>query len=419
MKQIFLSILLVLLPLMACAETVVIDGIRYNLIPKGNVAEVISNSYKGDVSIPSSFIHDGVEYRVTTIGENAFANTSELVSVTIPNTVSVIRSYAFRGSSLASIVIPNSVTSIEKYAFFECYKLKSATISNNLSSIGFYVFGKCGLTSVTIPESVTVIENSAFFYCSSLQGITIPGNVTTIGGQAFSGCSSLSSLEFEEGLTSISSYAFKGCTSLQTITFPNSLQTIGSEAFYGCGNLTEITLGKETSVIGSNAFGSCSNINKVTCLARSVPSTSTEAFASSYIESATLCIPSNAMDSYNSSEPWKNFEAKVPLILPEKCATPTITKVNNKISFSCETEGVEFSYEITNKDVKKGKAGDVELGGIYQVSVYASKEGYDDSDVSTQEFTLGADGKIGDVNEDGNVNATDIVRLVNIIMSPQ
>lgn len=102
---------------MACAETVVIDGIRYNLIPKGNVAEVTSNSYKGDVSIPSSFIHDGVEYRVTTIGENAFANTSGLVSVTIPNTVSVIRSYAFRGSSLASIVIPNSVTSIEKYAF--------------------------------------------------------------------------------------------------------------------------------------------------------------------------------------------------------------------------------------------------------------------------------------------------------------
>ena len=154
-------------------------------------------------------------------------------------------------------------------------------------------------------------------------------------------------------------------------------------------------------------------------MARSVPNTSTGAFANSYIEFATLCIPSNSIDSYNSSEPWKNFETKVPLILAEKCATPTITKVNNKISFSCETEGVEYSYEITNKDVKKGKAGEVELGGIYQVSVYATKEGYEDSEVAMQEFTFGADGKIGDINVDGNVNAADIVRLVNIIMSPQ
>lgn len=408
-----------LLSMLASAETVVVDGIRYNLISKGNVAEVTGNSYKGDVSIPPSFVYDGIEYRVTSIGENAFVSTSGLVSVTLPNTVSVIRSYAFRGSGLASIVIPNSVTYIEKYAFYECYNLKSATISNNLSSIGFYVFGRCGLTSVTIPESVTEIENSAFFYCSSLQEIVIPSSVTAIGGQAFSGCSSLSSLEFEEGLTNISSYAFKVCMSLQTVTFPNSLKAIGSEAFLGCGNLTEITLGKETISIESNAFGSCPNINKVTCLARSVPSTSAGAFANSYIESATLCIPSNSIDSYNSSEPWKSFETKVSLILPEKCATPTITKVNNKISFSCETEGVEYSYEITNKDVKKGKAGEVVLGGIYQVSVYATKEGYEDSDVATQEFTFGADGKIGDIDVDGNVNAADIVRLVNIIMNPQ
>ena len=86
-----------LLPMLASAETVMIDGIRYNLISKGNVAEVTSNSYNGDVSIPPSFLYDGVEYRVTSIGENAFANTSGLGSVTLPNTVSVIRSYAFRG----------------------------------------------------------------------------------------------------------------------------------------------------------------------------------------------------------------------------------------------------------------------------------------------------------------------------------
>ena len=96
-QTLLLSVLFLLLPMLASAETVMIDGIRYNLISKGNVAEVTSNSYNGDVSIPPSFLYDGVEYRVTSIGENAFANTSGLGSVTLPNTVSVIRSYAFRG----------------------------------------------------------------------------------------------------------------------------------------------------------------------------------------------------------------------------------------------------------------------------------------------------------------------------------
>ena len=34
-----------LLPMLASAETVLVDGIRYNLISKGNVAEVTGNSY--------------------------------------------------------------------------------------------------------------------------------------------------------------------------------------------------------------------------------------------------------------------------------------------------------------------------------------------------------------------------------------
>ena len=40
----------------ASAYDVVVDGIYYNLIPKGNVAEVTQgdNKYEGDITIPSS-----------------------------------------------------------------------------------------------------------------------------------------------------------------------------------------------------------------------------------------------------------------------------------------------------------------------------------------------------------------------------
>ena len=40
MKKLFLSTLLLALPLLASAYDCQVDGIYYNLIPKGNVAEV-------------------------------------------------------------------------------------------------------------------------------------------------------------------------------------------------------------------------------------------------------------------------------------------------------------------------------------------------------------------------------------------
>jgi hypothetical protein len=53
-----------------------------------------------------------------------------------------------------------------------------------------------------------------------------------------------------------------------------------------------------------------------------------------------------------------------------------------------------------------------------QVTVYATKEGYEDSDVATKEIEVsgGSTAKKGDVNEDGIVNGTDIQEIINIIV---
>ena len=88
-----------------------VDGIFYNLIPKGNAAEVTrgDNKYTGDVVIPEKFTYEGMEYSVTSIGNDAFLG-SGLTSVTIPNSVTSIGNEAFRGcSGLTSVTIPNSV----------------------------------------------------------------------------------------------------------------------------------------------------------------------------------------------------------------------------------------------------------------------------------------------------------------------
>ena len=97
-----------------------------------------------------------------------------------------------------------------------------------------------------------------------------------------------------------------------------------------------------------------------------------------------------------------------------KCATPTISFADGKLRFSCETEGVGYAYEITNADVKNGFASEVSMTGTYTVSVYATKEGLEDSDVATLAFSMGG-GMKGDVNNDSKVDIADVTAVINII----
>ena len=420
MKKLFLFFVLAFLPIVASADAVEIDGIYYNLVSKLKQAEVTRNpnKYKGIVVIPASVTNNAVEYSVTSIGSNAFSSCFNLTSITIPNSVTSIGNNAFSHCiGLTSITIPNSVTSIGYSAFSSCSGLTSVTMGNSVTSIGSSAFSGCSsLTSVTIPNSVTNIESGAFSNCSGLTAVTIPNSVASIGNYVFYGCSGLTSVTIPNSVTSIGNQAFEGCSGLTSITIPNSVTSIGYSAFSNCSSLTSVTIGSGVKKIYSQAFASCPELADVYCLAESVPTTASDAFQDSYIDYATLHVPAASVEAYRAKEPWKNFGSIVAIDgetpEPRKCATPTISYQDGKLTFECETEGATCHYSITDGNSNVGTGNEVSLSTKYIVTVYATKEGYEDSEVVTKEITIGSGGLKGDMNGDGVVDLTDAIIVV-------
>ena len=107
-----------------------------------------------DVIIPSTVNHNGVDYTVTTIGDQAFFGCMTLTSITIPDSVTTIGDSVFYDcTSLTSITIPSSVTSIGDSAFYGCSSLTAITIPDSVTSIGDDAFSRCNFSSVTIDSS--------------------------------------------------------------------------------------------------------------------------------------------------------------------------------------------------------------------------------------------------------------------------
>ena len=133
MKKQLITLIVMLLPMLANADGVEIDGIYYALTTVTKGAEVRNNpkKYSGDIVIPESVQYGDVEYNVTSIGERAFNECSGLTSVTIPNSVTSIGVGAFKGcNSLTSVTIGNKVNSIGNGAFYDCYRLTTINCLN-------------------------------------------------------------------------------------------------------------------------------------------------------------------------------------------------------------------------------------------------------------------------------------------------
>ncbi len=250
------------------------------------------NSYNSVIKTVS--ISNGV----TSIGDYAFYNCTNLQSIEIPSSVTSIGDYAFYYcTNLQSIEIPSSVTTIEGAVFQGCYSLASIELSYGLNYIGWGAFQDCDdLISINIPSSVNYIGDYAFSYCDNLASIEIPSSVDSLGSYVLAGCSNLTSITVDEynvryyssgnclietdsgvlvagcrnsvipadgSVTVIGDGAFNNCYELVSIDIPYGITEIRWGAFQNCSNLTSINIPSSVNYIGDYAFSNCYNLTSI------------------------------------------------------------------------------------------------------------------------------------------------------------
>ena len=308
--------------------------------------------------------------------------------------------------------------------------ITSIVIGEGITNIGSGAFYGCNhLTSLTLPSTLKTIQDYAFSYCTALLSVTLPAGVTYIGEYAFSSCTSLATVDVDgdsdtpsaspairgESLTKMSATNASAAQRIRATDDeePETQQYIlGVNAFVCCSNLTSVTIPADITTIGDGAFYGCDNLTTITFLSENPPTYNPIIFGLD-VENpdVTFIVPVGCKDAYESAG-WTDFT----IVDLERCATPVITCTNGKIAVTCATPDAKchctYSFDC------EGQGDNMEGSRTITITAYATATDHLDSATATVTFDqakLGG-GTTGDVNGDGQVDVTDVTKLVDIIL---
>ena len=183
------------------------------IIPQTDILGEMHNIFDGSTNSVTKVI---IPSSVLVVGPLAF-NTPTITSVNIPDKIETIESCTFMNSGITSIKIPDSVTTIKSQAFAGTSSLKEIVLPDSVTEI-YDSFRGSGIEKIKLSKHLGTM--GCFSGCSSLKTIDIPYGITKIDYFAFAGCTSLTKVNIPNTVTSIADDAFSKVTDTSTINPP-------------------------------------------------------------------------------------------------------------------------------------------------------------------------------------------------------
>ena len=253
------------------------------------IREMIINGKLTDLNIENSNIVSGgdpyyvPEYGTSdyttdnVVGKNMFDDCSNLISLKLPSSVTIISRLSFWGcTNLKELRFPASCTTIESSSFYGCKNLSSIYLGSQVDTFEGDNFSGCdNLEYIDVDaENKKFKSVDGVLYTTSGKIVkypigrndkefSIPNEITEIGKSAFDDAS-IESVAIPEGLVGIGSSAFAGCKNLKAIVIPNSVSVIGHMAFWGCSSLSDVKMPESLSKIESSVFAYCISLRDFT-----------------------------------------------------------------------------------------------------------------------------------------------------------
>ena len=282
-------------------------------LSEAKTTSVPNSAFDGLSKLSYAVLPEGV----TNIGQYAFKGT-QILNIEIPNTVSSIGQYAFAGTRIRNVNFKedSKLTYIGYNAFRECASLEQFIMPNTVTKLGTYsnyVDNECGtfngctnLEKLRFSDALLTLEQRVCYNCSKLKEVHFPQNIQSIRDYAFYRASSLRKIDLPASLKTIDNQAFYQC-GLDSVKLPITLSTLGSYAFQECKSLKYVEL---PSYIGyyENNFDECNSIQKIVCKSATPPVISKDPFSYGPSKSGvTLVVPSFAVANYKLDTYWYQF----------------------------------------------------------------------------------------------------------------
>ncbi len=340
-----------------------IDGIYYCITSVDNLSvEVVGgeNVYSGEIDIPDFVNYRGRQFRVTSIGDTCFLNSS-ITNITIGSNILTIGKRSFQNcKSLTSVVFSDGTDLLtikydfkhggrygnERGASFVNCPIQHLYIGRDISpEKGFAFYGLSNASEIIIGPTVTKIHTNIWTGATKINTLKIPASVIYIGFSVFRECDELKSLYFEDGADNLNYNADIGSKPIEYLyigrNFINYNPYLGSTminkvdigpqvtrliSLNDLSNLSEIKIPKNIEEIGS--FEGCYNLRNIYCMNDNPPiSDYDNVFDDVVFAMATLYVPKGRVETYQSAKIWKKFfEIKE---FDENAASPTISVDEN------------------------------------------------------------------------------------------